>query len=186
MTDQPPSVGIIIPTYGQWEYAKLAVESASRTPGAVVIIVDDGSPTWPGERVVSGWVGDGAPFAIQRYFGNRRNLSRSWNTGIEIARGMGCPYVVCGNSDLSFPRAMVGTMRAAIDEGADFVGPITNAPGPCEPRTFRDTCRATNSLTIPTTSRRPRKSFSRPISNPSRLASLTASASRGRSISSRG
>lgn len=128
-SDPSHSVGIIIPTYGQWDYVKLAVESASRTPGAVIIIVDDGSPTWPGERVVSGWVGDGVPFVIQRYFGNRRNLSRSWNTGIEIARGMGCRYIVCGNSDLVFPARWWGPMRAALDDGADFVGPVTNAPG---------------------------------------------------------
>ncbi len=128
-TDRPSNVGIIIPTYGQWEYVQLAAESASRTPGAVIIIVDDGSPTWPDERIVSGWVADGVPYVIQRYFGNQRNLSRSWNTGIEIARGLGCRYIVCGNSDLVFPSRWWGPIRAALDDGADFVGPVTNAPG---------------------------------------------------------
>jgi glycosyltransferase involved in cell wall biosynthesis len=95
----------------------------------MIIIVDDGSPTWPGERVVSGWVGDGVPYVIQRYFANRRNLSRSWNTGFDIARGFGCGYVVFGNSDLVFPRGWWEPLQAAIDEGTDFVGPVTNAPG---------------------------------------------------------
>lgn len=122
------TVGIIIPTFEHFEYAKLAIESAAQTPDSLIIVVDDGSPHWPGERIVRGWLPRSTPFVIQRFDQNRRNLSRSWNAGIRIARGLGLDYVVAGNADLVFARGWWGPIEAAL-AGDHFVGPVTNAPG---------------------------------------------------------
>lgn len=124
------SVGIIIPTYSHFAYAQLAIESAARTPGATIIVVDDGSPDWPSERIIRGWLPESVPFVIQRYDGNKGSLTRSWNTGLRIARNLGLEYAVCGNADLVFARGWWGPIEHTL-ASFDFVGPITNAPGHC-------------------------------------------------------
>lgn len=120
------AVGIIIPTYEHFEYAKLAIESASMTPDSVVVIVDDGSSRWPGERIVSGWLS--GPYVIHRYTEHEGNLSRSWNAGVRICASMGLEYAVCSNADVVFPRGWWAPLEAEL-ERSTFVGPVTNAPG---------------------------------------------------------
>lgn len=119
-------VAIIIPTYGQFEYVSRAVETAAMTPRSMVIVVDDGSEDWPGERIVSGWM-DGRRHAILTRK-HDANLSRSWNQGYSVARANGAKYVVFGNSDLIFPKGWWPPMRESLAHYA-FVGPVTNAPG---------------------------------------------------------
>jgi GT2 family glycosyltransferase len=122
------SVAIIIPTYSHFAYAQLAIESAARTPGATLLVIDDGSPDWPSERIIRGWIPAHVPFIIQRYDKNAGSLTRSWNTGIRHARNLGCEYVVCGNADLVFPVGWWEPMEELF-EHFYFVGPLTNAPG---------------------------------------------------------
>ena len=124
------SVGVIVPTYSHFAYAHLAVESAARTPDATIIVVDDGSPDWPGERIVRGWLPPRVPFVIQRYDCNAGSLTRSWNAGLRIAREMGLTHAVCGNADLVFPNGWWEPIERLLAE-YDFVGPVTNAPGHC-------------------------------------------------------
>lgn len=121
------TVGIIIPTYGHFDYAKLAVESAADTPGACVIVVDDCSRDWPGERIVRGWLPPGVPYLCQRYDHNG-GLSRSWNAGLRLARMAGLEYAVCGNSDLVLSRGWWEPLHEAL-QSHHFAGPVTNAPG---------------------------------------------------------
>jgi GT2 family glycosyltransferase len=121
------NVAVIIPTFGHFEYAALAAESAARTEDVLIILMDDASPTWPNDRVVSGWIPSGVPFVIQRYSGNG-GLSRSWNAGLRIARQAGCEFAVCTNSDVVFSRGWWEPLQSALDRN-DFVGPMTNAPG---------------------------------------------------------
>jgi len=120
-------VGIIIPSFNHFDYVHLACESASKTPGAVVIVVDDASPQWPGDRIVRGYLPSTVPFVIRRYDKNA-GLSRSWNAGIRICHDMGLPYAVCGNSDLVFSEGWWDPLEAALATN-DFAGPVTNAPG---------------------------------------------------------
>lgn len=121
------TVAIIIPTFGHFDYAALAIESASRTPGSMLIVVDDASTAWPGERIVSGWVESTTPYVLQRYSENA-GLSRSWNAGLRLARAYGCEFAVCGNSDLVFPRGWWHSIEVAL-RVHHFAGPVTNAPG---------------------------------------------------------
>lgn len=120
------SVAIIIPTYGHWDYCQLAIESAARTPGAHLLIIDDASPQWIGEARLAGWCGK-TPFTIIHYAKNA-GLSRSWNAGLRIARDMGIPYTVCGNSDLVFAKGWFSEIEKGL-RLHDFAGPVTNAPG---------------------------------------------------------
>jgi len=120
-------VGIILPSYGHFQYLHLAAESAAKTPGVVVIVVDDASKDWPGDRTVRGYLPNDVPFVIQRYDGNA-GLSRSWNAGLRICRNMGLPYAVCGNSDLVFSMGWWEHLEAAL-QSHDFAGPVTNSPG---------------------------------------------------------
>ncbi len=120
-------VGVILPSYGHFDYLHLAAESAARTPGAVIIVVDDASKDWPGDRVVRGYLPKDVPFVLQRYDGNA-GLSRSWNAGLRICRNMGLPYAVCGNSDLVFSMGWWEPLEEAL-QSHDFAGPVTNAPG---------------------------------------------------------
>lgn len=121
------TIGFIIPTRGHFEYAQLAIESAARTPGAYVVVVDDASDDWPGDRIISGMVPNGVPYIIQRYE-RQGGLSRSWNAGIRLARQAGCTFAVCGNSDLVFSRDWWPPIERALDN-YHFAGPVTNAPG---------------------------------------------------------
>lgn len=120
-------LGIIIPSFNHFEYVHLACESAAKTPGAVVIVIDDASPQWPGDRIVRGYLPPTVPFVIRRYDGNE-GLSRSWNAGLRICRDMGLPYAVCGNSDLVFSNGWWAPIEDAL-KLHDFAGPLTNAPG---------------------------------------------------------
>lgn len=122
------SVAIIIPTYYHFAYAQLAIESAARTPNATLLIIDDGSPDWPSERIIRGWIPSHVPFIVQRYDKNAGSLTRSWNTGIRHARNLGCEFVVCGNADLVFPVGWWEPIEMLLAD-FDFVGPLTNAPG---------------------------------------------------------
>lgn len=124
------SLLVVVPTYSAFDYAKLAVESAAKTPGAVVAVIDDGSPDWPGERIVRGWLPSSVPFVIFRFDRNARSLTRSWNLGASVAREMGLEFVCFATSDCVFP---VGWELPLIEGlGLDrftVAGPVTNAPG---------------------------------------------------------
>ena len=120
-------LGIIIPSFNHFEYVHLACESAAKTPGALVIVIDDASPQWPGDRVVRGYLPSTVPFVIRRYDRNA-GLSRSWNAGLRVCRDMGLPYAVCGNSDLVFPDGWFEPIEEALATH-HFAGPVTNAPG---------------------------------------------------------
>ncbi len=122
-------VAAVIPTFKHFEYAKRAVRSfLDSTPDALAILVDDGSPDWPGDFVVKTWA-DPKRFIIYRFKINNKDLTRSWNKGLEIAREHGAKYTVVTNSDVMFIPGWWASMQYALDSGVDLAGPITNAAG---------------------------------------------------------
>jgi GT2 family glycosyltransferase len=122
------SVAVIVPTYGQFGYAAAAVESAyAHTPGCRVFLLDDHSPGWK-----SSWLADlkeRFPDIRSHHFGKNGGLTRSWNEGLRWAREFGCAYTVVSNSDVLFTPGWFEPLVWALDNGADLVGPMTNAPG---------------------------------------------------------
>lgn len=134
-----PTISIIVPTYGHFDYAARAVESAYRNTTACVprvIVVDDGSPEWvlldeedaPGRlRAVLEAIPPENKSVFR--FDSNGGLTRSWNTGLDIATVCGDQYACCGNSDLVFSPGWDRALVLALERGAALVGPVTNAPG---------------------------------------------------------
>lgn len=114
----------ICPVYGQYAYARAAVESfLTRTPDSVAVVVDDAhagfyefcDPSW---RVIY--------HRFQRHAG----LTRSWNYGLILAREMKAEYTICSNDDVLFaPNWYEGPAALLQDPSVGLVGPVTNAPG---------------------------------------------------------
>jgi hypothetical protein len=119
----------VIPTYGHFDYALLATKSFLATvPDSRVALIDDGSPDWSDI--------DWSKWPLEQMFRhhfrrNERNLTRSWNYGLSLARTHGAEYAVAGNSDLIFPSGWFEPIAEVLSSGRlDLVGPATNAPGP--------------------------------------------------------
>ena len=121
-----PLVAGIIPTYGQFDYARIATESFLRSESdSVAIVVDDASPDW-NDRWLEGL---DETRIVQHIFDENRGLTRSWNWGIKRAHDIKAEFVVVGNSDLLFPENWFAPVRKAFRHGWEFLGPLTNAPG---------------------------------------------------------
>ena len=119
----------IIPTFSQFNYALKAVNSfLNYTPDSKVVLVDDGSPDW--HRI------DWSKWPLKRmhrirYDRNQRDLTRSWNRGLDYAKSIGAEFTVVGNSDLIFTSEwFTPVKKVLVENSADLVGPLTNAPGP--------------------------------------------------------
>lgn len=128
-------VGLIIPTYGAFEYARSAIESAfEHTEGSLgVLLVDDASPDWDkhGKPLID---------ECRERYGHDRfrasqfiengGLTRSWNFGLNYFNSpeFEAEYICCANSDLIFTRHWDLPLRIAAETYA-LVGPMTNTPG---------------------------------------------------------
>jgi glycosyltransferase involved in cell wall biosynthesis len=130
----------ILPTYGQFNYARSCVESIVKNtqPGTYTIaIIDDGSPDWAAQNI-SQW--PSCPkFCV--HFAENNGLTRSWNLGLNLARTYGFKYAICGNSDLLVTEGWFEPLKEALETGFDLVGPITNAPGHANWQSLRQYCR---------------------------------------------
>ena len=124
-----PVIALVLPTYGHLDYAAKTArsfrENTKEIP-TVIIAVDDASPDTTAEQYAA-WAKDlGIEHAYR--FEENGGLTRSWNYGLAVARGLGCEFTVAGNSDLIFsPNWQQGMITALQDH--DLVGPVTNAPG---------------------------------------------------------
>lgn len=120
---------LVVPTFGHFDYVVRTLDTAVESHAGVrVLIVDDGSPDWPGDEFFLAL----APgrVACHRFPKNDRNITRSWNHGARLARAVGMPYVAFGNSDLKFPAGWWPPIRDVLaDERLHLAGPLTNAPG---------------------------------------------------------
>jgi GT2 family glycosyltransferase len=137
MPDVTPTVAIVIPTYGAFDFARVAVGSAYRnTPNPLIVLVDDGSPRW-GDLHAFDKLTAGIPterMVVQRYNSNH-GCTHAWNAGLRLADAANVEYVVLGNSDLYFPVGWWAGMALALDT-MDIVGPLTNAPGHVESQRY--------------------------------------------------
>lgn len=126
-----PTITLILPTYGQFKYARSCLISwfESRDEARVsAIVIDDGSPDW-NEEWLEGIDGDVRIFR----FPENGQLTRSWNKGFEMAWEMPPDFVVAGNSDLVFARGWWHGISESLRNGLDFAGPLSNAPGITNP-----------------------------------------------------
>lgn len=128
-------LGVIIPTYGAFDYAEAAIRSlfANSVSKVCALLVDDASPDWKS-------VGDSVYVRLREEFPDRfyavqftenGGLTRSWNHGIEYFLSPSChaDFICCANSDLLFAPEWDKPLLAAAEKYA-LVGPLTNTPGP--------------------------------------------------------
>ena len=125
------TIGFILPTYGQYEYAKRAAKSfmeSTTSVRPVVILVDDASPE--GFDAYNELVLEIKPERSFRFSANG-GLTRSWNAGLAMGRDF--DYLICGNSDLVFSKHWDYNVLLGL-KSYDLVGPTTNASGWGTPR----------------------------------------------------
>ncbi|HVU39304.1 MAG TPA: hypothetical protein VHC95_13300 [Opitutales bacterium] len=114
----------ICPTYGQYDYARLALESFFRhTERGLAVVIDDAHPKF--HRF---W--DRRWNVAAHPFKTRGGVTRSWNHGLRLARKFGARYTICGNDDILFtPQWWQGPVLLANDPDVGLVGPLSNGPG---------------------------------------------------------
>lgn len=124
-----PKWCFICPTYGAFDYAKLAIQSFLRSiPTGTVIVADDASPDWAEHMAELAPLGENRVAMVR--WDTWGGLTRSWNAGLRIAKSQGAEYTICGNSDLLFPLGWEKAIEKALaHEEWSLVGPVSNAPG---------------------------------------------------------
>ncbi len=128
-------LGVVIPTYGAFEYAEDAVTTALNRSFSdlCVLIVDDASPDWAEkgapmlQRLQREW---GANKVRCNQFVENGGLTRSWNYGLNYFSQPEalCDNICVANSDLLFSEGWDEPLLVAATKYA-LVGPVTNAPG---------------------------------------------------------
>lgn len=139
------SVAVIIPTYGQFDYAARAIRSAiEQSWGEVFIhVIDDHSPDWPKREILGnhltwetfpGLLGEAMRAVPKGHitltrFARNGGLTRSWNSGLQNARSIGAKYACATNSDVVFTHNWDLHLIQMLNKGWHLLGPVTNAPG---------------------------------------------------------
>lgn len=132
--------GIVIPTYGQFQYAARAIHTAywntySGEGPPYIYVMDDGSPDWwAAPDVINNdllpLTGTIDPSCLcMVHFEKNEGLTRCWNEGLNRALCDGCDYVCVTNSDVIFPLHWNVPLIQALNGSFNLVGPVTNAPG---------------------------------------------------------
>ena len=142
-----PSLLVVVPTYGQFEYAIRAVRTALAHTAymlATVAVIDDASPERLSRDIHSvdepygnyllnlRWIREefGADRLLQLEFDQNGGLTRSWNVGLQVARDGKFDLCCVTNSDVMFAHGWDRDVFALLNaEKYHLVGPVTNAPG---------------------------------------------------------
>lgn len=124
-----PTLLIVIPTFGAFDYAATAVRTAldhTTTADPHVYLVDDASPDRDGwDEFVASL--DETRLSFHRFEENG-GLTRSWNRGLHFAVCGGFDYCAVANSDLLFAPGWDRAILRTLEHHA-LAGPLTNAPG---------------------------------------------------------
>lgn len=127
-------LAFILPSYGGYVYSRAAAASFfANTPESlkpVLLHYDDSSPRYHHQNWEKFYCGLPGGRIWHHHFSRNGGLTRSWNTGLDLARKLGCRYAIAGNSDVLFPPGWEAGFRRHLDAGeCHLMGPVTNAPG---------------------------------------------------------
>jgi len=129
---------IVIPTFGNFDYAEKAATSAllnTKTLDPYVMICDDASPD---EEAYNALIKKLKAITVPSHpkfdsifelrFSENGGLTRSWNHGLSCAK-LGADYCCVTNSDVIFADNWDRDIVKGLESGYALVGPVTNAPG---------------------------------------------------------
>jgi len=138
MNDAVPKILIVVPVYGAYDYAAIALRTAlehTRVLRPTVCILDDYSPDSPerGNLEASAVLKQEMVSRENRqcwraYFSENHGLTAMWNYGLQQAKAEKHDYCCVTNSDVLFAPGWDVEIVAALEKYA-LVGPVTNAPG---------------------------------------------------------
>lgn len=126
---------VVVPVYGQWDYALDTVTSLYRAADASFydscqsvecVVYDDASPDYKPEYEAAIRAVD--PRVTFHRFEKNAGMTRSWNAGLSLARERAIPFTCLANSDLLFTPNWDRYLRDAAASHA-LAGPVSNAPG---------------------------------------------------------
>lgn len=127
-----PSLLIVIPTYGAFDYAATAIRTAldhTKTFDPYVYLVDDASPDRNGwDELIESLDETHLTHLTHHRYDQNGGLTRSWNRGVKFAVIGDFDYCAVANSDLLFAPDWDRAVYHALEKHA-LVGPLTNAPG---------------------------------------------------------
>lgn len=139
-----PTLLIVVPVYGHFDYAASAVSSALQSSQAfktTVAVIDDASPeavdiSHPLQHQFAQYAKTVRHFQethdptsiVQMRFDEGGGLTRSWNAGLTYARDHGFDYCCVTNSDVIFAPGWDVEILEGLKKFA-LVGPVTNTPG---------------------------------------------------------
>jgi hypothetical protein len=132
--DNADCIGLIVPTYGAYDYAyRTALSALMHTSCHLkVLLIDDGyadaeeraqphyKPLLEDPQL--------APHIETVWFKTNGGYIRSLNYGLRCLRNT-CSHICCANSDLIFTKEWDYSLREALDGIFSLAGPVTNAPG---------------------------------------------------------
>lgn len=127
-----PSLLVVLPTYGAYDYAVHALTSVLRNTehfDVTVSVVDDATPENKRAHfdVLLQAIREETRVQWHQFVVNG-GLTRSWNYGLEEGIANNFDYVCVTNSDVYFPAGWDTDIAEALQMYA-LVGPVTNAPG---------------------------------------------------------
>jgi dolichol-phosphate mannosyltransferase len=120
-----PAIGdgawIVLPTYNEAENLEsIAAAILAAAPGAMLLVVDDGSPDGTGTMADALATAD--PRVRVRHRSAKQGLGRAYLDGFGVALAGGARYVVQMDADWSHdPAALEGLLRPVVDGAADLV-----------------------------------------------------------------
>jgi GT2 family glycosyltransferase len=126
-------LAFILPTYGAFDYARIAAQTFfEHTPLTLkpfCILLDDASPNYEQQDWEAWYEGLPRERCCHYHYPENGGLTRSWNNGLQLAHRYYSRYAITGNSDIRFtPNWHIG-LRDHLRNGAQLVGPVSNAPG---------------------------------------------------------
>lgn len=120
------SVSIVVPSYNERDNVKILVEKideALKNIDHEILFVDDSTDDTP--KIIEE-ISKEKPYVKVKHRDNEKGLATAVILGFKLATG---DYLACMDADLQHPPAILASMYAALEEGADFCIPSRLIPG---------------------------------------------------------
>ena len=120
------SVSIVVPSYNERDNVKILVDKIDEALAGIeheILFVDDSTDDTV-EKIQE--IAKEKPYVRVKHRENEKGLATAVILGFSLATG---DYLACMDADLQHPPAILASMYAALEEGADFCIPSRLIPG---------------------------------------------------------